>query len=353
MPSLRLSVLRRAKNVLKRAPILRRIIDQRDELALEVEKRDAQITQLSQALEARAAETTRLSQELGLRTQELELRTQELGRQAQELKRLSEELSASKLDISRLSQESAQLAQELKGRPVPLEGQHPAFAHWGEDQIVGWLFEDKRDGFYIDVGAYHPSVASNTKLLFDRGWRGINIDCNPYMIGLHRQERPGDVNLQIAIAGEERLAKYFVFNDWASSNTLSRDFAHLISEKQSVQISRELEVQCLPLRTVFERYVPAGQTVHFLNVDVEAVDLEVIESNDWSRYRPLVVAIEDLAFRMDAPADSAIYRFMTAQGYRIVSRAIFTNFFIDEASRHLLENYPEMAQAKRAQKPTG
>ena len=153
MPSLRLSVLRRAKNVLKRAPILRRIIDQRDELAREVEKRDVQIAQLSQALEAQAADSTRLSQQLGLRTQEL-------GRQTQEIKRLAEELAASKLAISRLSQESAQLAQELKGRPVPPEGQHPAFAHWGEDQIVGWLFEDKRDGFYIDVGAYHPSVAS-------------------------------------------------------------------------------------------------------------------------------------------------------------------------------------------------
>src|SRR5256885_155804 len=59
-------------------------------------------------------------------------------------------------------------------------GRQIAYAHWGEDLVVSFLLDNKRDGFYVDVGCYHPTLFSNTKLLFDAGWRGINIDPNPF-----------------------------------------------------------------------------------------------------------------------------------------------------------------------------
>ena len=44
------------------------------------------------------------------------------------------------------------------------------------DLIVDYIFKNKKNGFYLDVGAQHPISNNNTYLLFKRGWRGINID---------------------------------------------------------------------------------------------------------------------------------------------------------------------------------
>ena len=45
-----------------------------------------------------------------------------------------------------------------------------------EDLFIDNYFKDKKDGFYLDVGCYHPIKFSNTALLYNRGWQGINID---------------------------------------------------------------------------------------------------------------------------------------------------------------------------------
>ncbi len=54
---------------------------------------------------------------------------------------------------------------------LELLGRRAAYAHWGEDLVVSYLLDNKRDGFYVDVGCFHPTLFSNTKLLFDAGWR--------------------------------------------------------------------------------------------------------------------------------------------------------------------------------------
>ena len=59
-------------------------------------------------------------------------------------------------------------------------------------------FKEKKDGFYIDVGCFHPIRLSNTKFLYDKGWRGINIDISSFSIDLFNYARPDDINLNIA-----------------------------------------------------------------------------------------------------------------------------------------------------------
>src|SRR5215216_5256624 len=51
-------------------------------------------------------------------------------------------------------------------------------------------------------------------------------------------------------------------------------------------------VEILPLRELLDRHVPAGTAIRLFSIDVEGLDHEVVESNDWQRYRPDVVFIE-------------------------------------------------------------
>lgn len=75
-----------------------------------------------------------------------------------------------------------------------------SYSQEGEDLLLSRIFGDKKDGFYIDVGAHHPFRFSNTYLLYKRGWRGINIDAMPGSMKLFNRFRPRDINIECGVA---------------------------------------------------------------------------------------------------------------------------------------------------------
>jgi len=58
------------------------------------------------------------------------------------------------------------------------------YSLFGEDLKVKKIFQNKKKGFYVDVGAYHPLKINNTYLLYKKGWNGINIDVSSFSIDL-------------------------------------------------------------------------------------------------------------------------------------------------------------------------
>ena len=66
-----------------------------------------------------------------------------------------------------------------------------SYAQNGEDIVLArGLRADA--GFYVDIGAFDPHVDSVTKLFYERGWRGINVDPVPEVIALFERDRPRD-----------------------------------------------------------------------------------------------------------------------------------------------------------------
>ena len=55
------------------------------------------------------------------------------------------------------------------------------YAQDKEDLILWQILEDVDHGFYIDVGANSPDIYSVTKLFYENGWNGINIEPLPDM----------------------------------------------------------------------------------------------------------------------------------------------------------------------------
>ncbi|MBS7698476.1 MULTISPECIES: FkbM family methyltransferase [unclassified Chelatococcus] len=207
-----------------------------------------------------------------------------------------------------------------------------AFAHWGEDAVIDYLFRDKPSGRYLDIGCFHPDLYSNTRLLHARGWNGVNIDPNPFMIEQFRQRRPNDVNLNVAVGKERGCLDFFVFHEWGSSNTLSPEFSDKIAESQNIQVQRRIPTQVVTLADVMEENF-SQKAPDFMNVDVESLDLEVIQSNEWEKFRPTIIAVEDFDFDFAAPDASPIFRFMRSVEYKMISRTIFTSFFSEQGFR--------------------
>ena len=75
-----------------------------------------------------------------------------------------------------------------------------SYSQFGEGMWLAEYFADKSDGFYVDVGAYDPFNASNTLLLYRRGWSGINIEPDPAALARLRRSRRRDTNLGLVIS---------------------------------------------------------------------------------------------------------------------------------------------------------
>ena len=56
-----------------------------------------------------------------------------------------------------------------------------SYSQEGEDIFLRKIF-NKKKGFYVDVGCYHPLDGSNTYLLYKKGWNGINLDISTLSI---------------------------------------------------------------------------------------------------------------------------------------------------------------------------
>jgi len=206
-----------------------------------------------------------------------------------------------------------------------------SYSQFGEDMVIEALLTTHRRidaGTYVDVGAFDPWRYSNTALLHTaHGWRGVNIDPSSDAIAAFVQERPDDRNIVSLVGRPDREVEYVRFNHPAVNTADPGMIARQLDERTPFEeLSREV-LTPVPLRELLDAHLD-GRTVDFLNVDAEGMDLEVLETNDWNRYRPFLLAVEVHGLQMDDPAASTIHRFLQSVGYRWVSHVFVTSLFM-------------------------
>jgi FkbM family methyltransferase len=162
-----------------------------------------------------------------------------------------------------------------------------SYAQNREDVLLNRVFRDQSQGFYVDVGANDPTVFSVTRYFYDRGWHGINVEPGQIFERL-RQERPRDVNLNVAVSDVSGPVTFYEFPDYPGSSTVDAGLLDRIEEFTSRRLTRS--VQAVTLREILAQYAPA--TIDFLSVDVETHERQVLAGNDWERFRPRVVLVE-------------------------------------------------------------
>jgi FkbM family methyltransferase len=199
-------------------------------------------------------------------------------------------------------------------------------SQFGEDVVLWQLLRERRNGFYVDVGCCHPELLSNTALLhLFNGWRGINIDPDQRVVDEFNEKRPNDINLSMAIGREAGSAEMSFFEE-PSLNTFSQSMAagHV---QQNRKLLDKREIMIRTLAEVLAEHVPAGQAIDLLDVDAEGHDLAVLEGNDWKRFRPRVVSVEDFSLRLADASKSAVFQLMSAQGYQLFSHLFSTSVY--------------------------
>lgn len=200
----------------------------------------------------------------------------------------------------------------------------PSYAQFGEDILILAILSHLRleqRAYYVDVGAFDPTLYSNTYRLHQQGWVGINIDPNPTNIRRFKATRPHDSNLEIAISttvGEADFLQY-------ESGTTGRLAGLENSDKSILGESPVLryKVKTQPLSQVLQTFAPKELEFGLLTVDCEGADLDVLRSNDWRFFRPWVIAVED----HDREKHSDVAMYLNECGYTPLAQAFITKIF--------------------------
>lgn len=182
------------------------------------------------------------------------------------------------------------------------------------------------NGFYIDVGANHPSVDSVTRAFYERGWTGINVEPVQEFYDQLCQQRPADVNLQ-CIVGDANESHSFYAVAGSGLSTADADTA-----KRYTDSGMSLQSQTVNARTlssICEEHVRGP--IHFLKIDVEGHEEPVLRGMDFSKWRPWIILIETPWDR-----NQAWEKIVTGAAYRSVLFDGLNTFYLAEEHINLL-----------------
>jgi len=157
-----------------------------------------------------------------------------------------------------------------------------SWSQGGEDLALLSLLTPLELGTYIDIGAHHPSRYSNTRHLYQRGWRGVNIDADAELMLQFFSARPEDVNICAAVGSETEYVLN-VFDERLVSSVDSKkvDFEVSIGRRKVA----ERTINGMTLRNIVDTYFPE-ERVTVLLIDIEGSDFDALNTLDFDTLEP-------------------------------------------------------------------
>ena len=193
----------------------------------------------------------------------------------------------------------------------------------GEDILLQSYFHriNKKKGFYVDIGAFHPQVFSNTLLFYERGWNGINIDANPDSMKLFKKFRKRDINIEAGVSDKFDELEYYSFKGGMSC---MNGFNKKLSEErinEGLLLKEIIKIKVFPINELLNKYIPAFCHIDFMSIDIEGLDKTILTSLDWEKYAPDFLLVEELDGEIDTVS------FMNERGYSMIGMTMRTLLF--------------------------
>jgi FkbM family methyltransferase len=207
-----------------------------------------------------------------------------------------------------------------------------SYAQNYEDVMLMRAFRDISNGFYIDVGAERPEDDSVTKVFYERGWSGINIEPARQYYNTLALERQRDLNLQCFVGAEIGTREFFEVADTG----LSTGLPSLADNYTNHRVTR-YEVQELTLDEICR--VHNVTNVHFLKIDAEGAEREVLAGFSLEHVRPWILVVESRAPNSSEPNYSEWEPRVLCRGYEFVWDDGINRFYVAVEHRALSDHF--------------
>ncbi len=191
-------------------------------------------------------------------------------------------------------------------------------------------------GFYIDIGAQDPLVDSVSLAFYERGWRGIHVEPTPFYAEALRQARQRDIVIQAAIGRGPEVLPFFEIPETGISTA---DPTIAEQHRQRGFHVKEITVSCLPLSAVLKMRLE--QDVHWLKIDVEGFELQVLDTWDTCPVRPWIVVVESTLPLTQIETHASWETLILSYGYAAVYFDGLNRYYVSDA-------HPELKEAFRS-----
>ena len=192
------------------------------------------------------------------------------------------------------------------------------FGEFAEDIFINRVFKNLDSGFYIDIGAYHPFKGSLTNLLFQKGWKGMNIDLSKDSIELFKIARPNDLNINCAITDFNGETYYYQNSEINQQNSLLK----------SNDNQKKVKVDAFTLNELLN--INKIDECNYLNIDTEGNEFTILQTINFDLIQPLLISIEDNSFDLESENKKKIINLMEKKNYQMINVIGVTMFFTNK-----------------------
>jgi len=196
-----------------------------------------------------------------------------------------------------------------------------------EDVMLWRVLRHVEQGFYIDVGAAEwPDKSSATAFFYHQGWSGINITRNPEIFSVLLDQRVRDLCVLMKAPKNNEMAPVSDCCDHGQPSSVIEDRAWIINGHAGDGI----DVASDRLSEVIEKNVPENQAIHFMILNRDGFDSQIVAGYDWSRFRPWIILVQSARKQSDTECSDHYSSILVTAGYQFVYADGYSRFYLEE-----------------------
>jgi FkbM family methyltransferase len=209
-----------------------------------------------------------------------------------------------------------------------------SYAQNFEDVILWRALKQVKGGFYIDIGAQDPVVDSVSLAFYEQGWRGVHVEPIAHYAERLRTARPDEQVVEAAIGGQEGTIPFYEISNTGLS---TGDKAIALAHERDGRIAKRIEVDCVPLSNILDAH--KDRDIHWLKIDVEGMESQVIETWSPSPVRPWIVLVESTKPNSSEPTIADWEPELLALGYTFVYFDGLNRFYLSQGHPELRSSF--------------
>ncbi len=203
-----------------------------------------------------------------------------------------------------------------------------------EDLMLWRALQHIDNGFYIDIGAQDPIEHSVSLAFYKAGWRGVHVEpTKQYADKLH-ESRPDETILQVAISNTTGFLTFYEFPDTGLSTADEK-----IAEQHANHgyVYHKTIIPVLSLDILLHEF--QNKKIHWLKIDVEGSETQVLQSWTKSLVRPWILVIESTLPNTQILSHQHWEYLVLSKGYKFAYFDGLNRFYIYESKIDLIDKF--------------
>jgi FkbM family methyltransferase len=207
-----------------------------------------------------------------------------------------------------------------------------SYAQSMEDIRLWRALRDQTPGRYIDIGAWEPRLDSVSRGFYEFGWRGCHFEPHPVLAKKLREDRPDETVYEIALSDHEGVMQFFLVGDGGTSSGINE-----LAVAASGPNGKPQQIE-VPVTTLARHFASSkDQTVHWMKIDVEGMEADVLRGWDPGVLRPWVMVIEATRPMSRIPVHETFEHILIGADYLPAGFDGLNRYYVSKEHRELVD----------------